>query len=222
MKNTLKRITNIDIKNYHKLELDKNGIYIMFDEENILKARVLIIGPNDTIYENAYLFFDVEFPKNYPFSPPTLRYISQNNIRIHPNIYTNGKVCLSILGTWNGPSWSSIMDINTVLLTIQSLLDNNPLTHEPGCNNSKYKKKQLMYKRIIEYNTINSLIIDTVNKDLGDFEIFRQIIKDAYNKQKILKNIEKMEKEYKKGEILECQVYRMKICVNIDKLKKNI
>ena len=153
MKNTVKRITNIDMKNYYKLELEKNGIYIQFDETDLMKARALIIGPSDTIYENAYLFFNIEFPKNYPFSPPAVRYIAQNNVRIHPNIYTNGKVCLSILGTWNGPSWSSIMDINTVLLTIQSLLDNNPLVHEPGCNNKKFKKKQLIYKQIVNYNT---------------------------------------------------------------------
>ena len=149
MKNTVKRITNIDIKNYYKLELEKNGIYIQFDETDLMKARALIIGPSDTIYENAYLFFNIEFPNNYPFLPPNVRYISQNNVRIHPNIYTNGKVCLSILGTWNGPSWTSIMDINTVLLTIQSLLDNNPLIHEPGCNNKKFKKKQMIYKQIV-------------------------------------------------------------------------
>ena len=93
MKNTVKRITNIDIKNYYKLELEKNGIKIQFDETDLMKARALIIGPSDTIYENAYLFFNIEFPKNYPFSPPSVRYISQNNVRIHPNIYTNGKVC---------------------------------------------------------------------------------------------------------------------------------
>ena len=34
MKNTIKRITNIDIKNYYKLELEKNGIYVRFDETN--------------------------------------------------------------------------------------------------------------------------------------------------------------------------------------------
>ena len=53
-----------------------------------------------------------------------------------------GKVCLSILGTWSGPKWTSIMDITTVLLTLQSLLDENPLHHEPGqrkkCRTYKY------------------------------------------------------------------------------------
>lgn len=220
MKNTIKRITNIDIKNYYKLDLEKNGIYIQYDENNIMKARALIIGPPDTIYENAYLFFSIEFPKNYPFSPPILKYMSQNNIRIHPNIYTNGKVCLSILGTWNGPSWSSIMDINTVLLTIQSLLDNNPLIHEPGCNVSSFKKKQIIYKKIINYNTYNSLIIDIVKKDLGDFEIFRENINKSFDSNKIIKKIEKIQDIYTNGELLLCSIYRIKVYINIEKLKK--
>lgn len=217
MKNTVKRITNIDIKNYYKLELEKSGIYIKFDEANLMKARALIIGPSETIYENAYLLFNIEFPKNYPFSPPTVHYMAQNNIRIHPNIYTTGKVCLSILGTWNGPSWSSIMDINTVLLTIQSLLDNNPLIHEPGCNNSKFKKKQIIYKNIVNYNTFNSLIIDVVNRDLGDFEIFRETIDKSFNRDKIIEKINKINND---GEILICQIYRMKMNINIKRLIK--
>tara|TARA_B100000287_G_scaffold429100_1_gene481761 strand:+ start:92 stop:766 length:675 start_codon:yes stop_codon:yes gene_type:complete len=220
MKNTVKRITNIDIKNYYKLELEKNGIYIQFDETDLMKARALIIGPSDTIYENAYLFFNIEFPKNYPFSPPTVRYIAQNNVRIHPNIYTNGKVCLSILGTWNGPSWSSIMDINTVLLTIQSLLDNNPLVHEPGFNNSKFKKMQLIYKKIVNYNTYNSLIIDVVKRDLGDFEFFREIIDKTFDSKKTIKKIDKLKEEYTDNEILMCKIYRIKSNINFERLKK--
>lgn len=219
MKNTLKRITNIDIKNYHKLELNKNGIHIIFDESNLMKAKALIIGPKDSIYENAYLLFNIEFPKNYPFSPPNIHYISENNIRIHPNIYTNGKVCLSILGTWNGPCWTSIMDINTVLLTIQSLLDNNPLIHEPGCNNSKFAKKQLIYKNIIYYNTLNSLIIDVVKRDLGDFEIFRNIINETFDSKKILQKIDKLKETYQDGETIICHIYRIKLKININKLK---
>tara|TARA_B100001093_G_C26569641_1_gene902375 strand:- start:106 stop:780 length:675 start_codon:yes stop_codon:yes gene_type:complete len=220
MKNTVKRITNIDIKNYYKLELEKNGIYIRFDEKDIMKARALIIGPSDTIYENAYLFFNIEFPNNYPFLPPNVRYISQNNVRIHPNIYTNGKVCLSILGTWNGPSWTSIMDINTVLLTIQSLLDNNPLIHEPGCNNKKFKKKQLIYKQIVNYNTYNSLIIDVVKRDLGDFEIFREIIDKTFDKEKTIEKIDKLKDTYIDNEILMCSIYRIKSNINFERLKK--
>ena len=71
-------------------------------------------------------FFTIEFPSNYPHIPPTLKYISRSKVRIHPNIYVSGKVCLSILNTWKGPSWTSSMDISCVLLSLQSLLNNEP------------------------------------------------------------------------------------------------
>ena len=143
MKKSIQRIINKDMKSIQGL----NNIYVEFDEENILSAKTLIIGPEGTCYENALLYFDIVFPNNYPYSPPKLSYIPQNNIRIHPNIYASGKVCLSLLGTWSGPSWTSIMDISSILLSIQSLLSENPLRNEPGyettngCLNKNYNKQ---------------------------------------------------------------------------------
>ena len=137
-KKAIQRIINRDIKEIQKLNLNSLGIYIQFNEDNFLEAKAMIVGPKDSLYEGGFLLFNIYFPKNYPFAPPDVVYVSRNRIRIHPNIYvghgTNGfgKVCLSILGTWSGPKWTTIMDITTVLLTIQSLLDNNPLHHEPG------------------------------------------------------------------------------------------
>ena len=137
-KNALKRILNKDIKEISKQKLNSLGIYIQFNEDNFFEAKAMIVGPKDSLYEGGFLFFNIYFPKNYPFSPPDITYVSRNNIRIHPNIYVGhgtkgfGKVCLSILGTWSGPKWTTVMDITTVLLTIQSLLDKNPLHHEPG------------------------------------------------------------------------------------------
>ena len=47
-------------------------------------------------------------------------------------MYVDGKVCLSILHTWQGPKWASTMKISTVLVILQSLMDQDPLRHEPG------------------------------------------------------------------------------------------
>ena len=85
MKAALKRIMNIDMKRLNENSLESQGIYIIFDESNILKAKALIIGPKDTLFENGFLFFDITFPNNYPYSPPSFKYLSQNNVRIHPN-----------------------------------------------------------------------------------------------------------------------------------------
>ena len=189
MKAVIKRIINIDIKRLNENPLESHGIYIIFDEFNILNAKALIIGPKDTLYENAFLFFEITFLNNYPYSPPNFKYIAQNNVRIHPNIYVNGKVCLSILGTWAGPSWTCAMDITNVLVTIQSLLDINPLLHEPGfenilTGNEKNIKLNNYYNELIKYNSINSLIIDQLLKLPDSLNNFRLILQENFSKNK--------------------------------------
>jgi len=49
------------------------------------------------------------------------------NVRFNPNLYEEGKVCLSILGTWQGPSWSESLNLSSLLLTIQSILTSKPI-----------------------------------------------------------------------------------------------
>ena len=220
MKSALKRIMNIDMKRILSSDLNSNGIYIEFDETDILKAKALIIGPKDTIYDNAYLFFTIEFPKNYPFSPPILTYKPQNKIRIHPNIYVNGKVCLSILGTWSGPSWTHTMDITTVLLTIQSLLDNNPLANEPGYEKIVAEKNILYdnYNKTIRYNTINSLILDRINTEFIDFDIFKNTMIEHFKKNNLyISNIIEINKNIK--ETIKIGIYRINIFIDYEYLK---
>ena len=183
-KQAIKRILNKDMKEIQKQNLNSLGIYIDFNEEDILEAKAMIVGPKDSLYEGGFLFFNIRFPKNYPYAPPDVTYVPRNNVRIHPNIYVGngtggfGKVCLSILGTWSGPKWTSIMDISTVLLVIQSLLDNNPLHHEPGQENNKTKQNEL-YNEVIKYESINTLLIKNITEPMEPFHIFHeQMIKE--------------------------------------------
>jgi len=186
-KNAIKRILNKDIKEISNQKLNSLGIYIQFDEDNFLNAKAMIVGPKDSLYEGGFLFFNIHFPKNYPFSPPDITYVSRNRIRIHPNLYvgngTNGfgKVCLSILGTWSGPKWTSIMDVTTVLLTIQSLLDNNPLHHEPGQENNKTMMNNL-YNEVIKYESIQTLTIKNLVDTPEGFNIFLDDMKKELTK----------------------------------------
>ena len=142
MNAAIKRIISKDIKEFNKLELERLGIFIEFSEINLLEARAVIIGPDNTPYENGILFFKINFPKNYPYSPPKVRYYSYSKTRIHPNLYVGhssdnfeGRVCLSIINTWSGPKWTTIMHIGSVLLSLISILDENPLRNEPGYEN---------------------------------------------------------------------------------------
>ena len=65
--------------------------------------RVLITGPDDTPYEKQIFVFDLSLPAAYPREPPAMHYHSWGIAeRLNPNLYENGKVCLSLLGTWTG------------------------------------------------------------------------------------------------------------------------
>ena len=201
MKAALKRIINIDMKRVEEANLNEQGIFIKFDEKDMFRAKAMIIGPKDTIYENAYLFFTIEFPQKYPFEPPVVTYKPQNTVRIHPNIYVNGKVCLSILGTWSGPSWTSAMDIINVLITIQSLLDDQPLCNEPGYEKIVPSKMHIHndYNMVIEYNTYNSLILGRLHTKFEEFDNFKKDMIEYFEKNKtnIIKKIKKNMEKYK-------------------------
>lgn len=185
MNKVIKRLTKIDMRKID--DLKKSGIHLEFDENNVLNARAIIFGPDETIYTGSVLYFDINFPLNYPFSPLKITYISNgNNIRIHPNIYTCGKVCLSILGTWPGPQWTSIMDVSCVLLSIKSLLDNNPLYNEPGFTpqNVEHTKISKNYNDIILHNCVYRLYNINSKHIPEKFKNFKSIINEHYDNTK--------------------------------------
>eukprot|EP01026_Neomeris_dumetosa_P075320 TRINITY_DN79304_c0_g1_i15.p1 TRINITY_DN79304_c0_g1~~TRINITY_DN79304_c0_g1_i15.p1 ORF type:complete len:129 (-),score=9.58 TRINITY_DN79304_c0_g1_i15:17-403(-) len=64
------------------------------DDNNIYEWQVTIMGPPDTYYEGGFFNASLRFPKNYPNSPPECRFVSE---MWHPNVYPDGKVCISIL-----------------------------------------------------------------------------------------------------------------------------
>lgn len=113
--------------------MEEQGIFYEMNDANAMAGKAMIIGPADTPYEACLLCFDIKYPYDYPFSSPKVNIITSDGVtRFHPNLYVDGKVCLSILGTWRGPSWAPVMTISTVLNTIQSLLEANPIVNEPG------------------------------------------------------------------------------------------
>ncbi len=81
--------------------------------------NILIFGPPDTPYENGAFFFEIFFAPDHPFSSPVAKFLTNDGkVRFNPNLYTNGKVCLSILGTWAGPSWTPMIKMETLFITI--------------------------------------------------------------------------------------------------------
>jgi ubiquitin-conjugating enzyme E2 D len=84
-------------------------------ENNIFTWNATIIGPKDTPYENGKFFLNIFFPENYPFKPPKVHFITRI---YHPNINSNGGICLDILKD----QWSPVLTTSKVLLSIYSLL----------------------------------------------------------------------------------------------------
>ena len=189
----VKRIAK-DVSELNKNPLTDNGIFYTHDEENILNGYAMIIGPKDTLYENGFYFFTFIFPKNYPIEPPKVEFNTfdnKNNTRFHPNLYRNGKVCLSLINTWKGEGWTSCQTIRSVLLTLSSILTANPLLEEPGVTLSHSDNKP--YNQIITFKNFEISILECLKFNNGDFNIFNYIIKAFYekNKESIIDKIKK-------------------------------
>ena len=90
------------------------------NENDLYKWNLTLMGPSDSPFEGGVFNLSVEFPKDYPFKPPKCTF--QTRI-YHPNINSNGSICLDILKD----QWSPALTISKVLLSISSLLtDANP------------------------------------------------------------------------------------------------
>ncbi|TQE09736.1 hypothetical protein C1H46_004693 [Malus baccata] len=66
----------------------------LVNEDNIFEWNVTIIGPPDTLYEGGFFNAIMSFPEDYPCNPHVVRFTSE---MWHPNVYADGKVCVSIL-----------------------------------------------------------------------------------------------------------------------------
>ena len=149
-----------DLRQAHSDELKQNGIWYSDDDSNIMKGYAMIRGPPGTPYADCLLFFKFEMSHDYPFSPPKVTFLTgDGSTRMHPNLYVQGKVCLSILGTFPGPSWSANMTLETVLLNLQSLLDENPLANEPAYTSGKLTDiRHKSYAEAVEHQMVAYMV----------------------------------------------------------------
>lgn len=95
---------------------------IMTVNNDLTHMNVVMKGPSGTPYEDGIFLLDLSFPLNFPFKPPTVKFMNQV---YHPNI-NNGDICLDILKD----NWSPALTVHKVLLSISSLL-NEPNPRDP-------------------------------------------------------------------------------------------
>ena len=210
-----------DIREIKKNPLTDHNIHYIHDEDNILKGYALIIGPKNTPYYGGFYFFTIDYPVNYPYRPPLFKYMTNDGItRFNPNLYINGKVCLSVLNTWYGEQWSSCLTLSTVLLNLCTVFVDNPLTNEPGILPTH--PECIKYKKIIEYKNVEVAMLKIINKKIyhKEFDLFY----DLYIKYKknnyddLLSYVKNIFDENKNLRLIET-IYKMNITINY---KKNL
>lgn len=147
------------------------GLFISPDEDDVTKVHALVVGPAGTPYDGGFFQFLMKFPPDYPMSPPRVRIMTTDSGRVcfNPNLYADGKVCLSILGTWDGPAWSPAQGLESILVSIQSLLNENPYYNEPGTNPGRHNAAfARSYNDIIQHETMRVAVCDMVKASLND------------------------------------------------------
>lgn len=188
-----------DVIQIMKNPLHDQGIFYKHDENDIKKGYAMIIGPKDTPYQNGMYFFSFNFPDNYPFSPPKVKYkTNDGNIRFNPNLYEDEKVCLSILNTWEGEQWTSCQTISSVLLTIVSILNNEPFLNEPQMTRDEPDFE--VYHKTVEWGNINVAIFGIIKLDFQFYsELFVEEIINHLKKNgdEILKQLKDLNDKYR-------------------------
>lgn len=103
------------------------SIFVCFAEERMDLCRVIVTGPVDTPYAHGLFVFDVFFPPSYPQVAPMVTFMTTGGgqVRFNPNLYVDGKVCISLLGSTNASDesqrWNpNVSSLAQVMLSIQS------------------------------------------------------------------------------------------------------
>ncbi|PWA39549.1 ubiquitin-conjugating enzyme 25 [Artemisia annua] len=152
-------------------------IYVRVYESRIDLLRAVIMGAKGTPYDNGLFFFDIHFPEKYPDKPPKVHYHS-GGLRINPNLYANGKVCLSLLNTWFGAKnekWTpGVSTMLQVLVSIQGMVLNaKPYFNEPGFSGSRGtitgEKNSIAYNERTLVLSLKTMVY-TMNKPPKIFE----------------------------------------------------
>ncbi|KAH8385652.1 hypothetical protein KR200_005318 [Drosophila serrata] len=154
------------------------GVVVRAYEDRMDLMSVMMVGPKRTPYQNALFFFDFQMGRDYPKNPPVCHYLSYCTERLNPNLYEEGKVCVSLLGTWSGRDtevWSPSSTMLQVLVSIQGLI----LVDEPYYNEAGYEKQ-----RGTQLGNENSRVYN----EMAIIKIARSTVKQLKNPPPIFRN----------------------------------
>ncbi|KAE8352160.1 ubiquitin-conjugating enzyme/RWD-like protein [Aspergillus coremiiformis] len=148
------------LMNEYRTLVKEPWVNIELENEDIFRWTIgLIVLNPDSLYYGGYFKASMKFPKNYPFSPPEFCF---RRPLYHPNIYPDGRLCISILhapgedemsGELASERWSPAQRVESVLISILSLLDDaevsSPANVDAGV---MLRKEPQKYKSIVQNN----------------------------------------------------------------------
>ncbi len=110
----------------------------LVDDEDLFNWSIIYEGPTETLYEGGFFKALIKFPEDYPNNPPEMKFVTE---MWHPNIYPDGKVCISILhppgeDEFNQQEsaderWRPILGVESILISVISML-NDPNLDSPA------------------------------------------------------------------------------------------
>ena len=141
-----KELLNRQLRDLQKNE-DNLGISVGLIDDNIYKWSVIFTGPQDTIFEGGFYKAVLTFPQDFPQNPPEMKFITE---MWHPNIYKDGKVCISILHSpgvdrFNEQEkaeerWRPSLGVEQIILSVISMLN------DPNCDSPANIDASVMFK----------------------------------------------------------------------------
>lgn len=135
-----------------------HGIHVKGFEDRMDLYSVMIRGPQRTPYEDGLFFFDFQLSADYPKAPPVCHYHSYVTDRLNPNLYEDGKVCVSLLGTWSGKgteTWTPNSNLLQLLVSIQGLI----LVAEPYFNEAGYERQKGTQQGLENSRMYNEMVV---------------------------------------------------------------
>eukprot|EP00977_Amphora_coffeiformis_P021323 scaffold9178_cov176-Amphora_coffeaeformis.AAC.19 len=181
-----------------------SAIYCRALESDLSRLRVMLTGPLDTPYAAGCFLFDIELP-NYPSAAPQVKLITTGGgrVRFNPNLYNCGKICLSLLGTWQGPGWQPKKStLLQVLVSIQGLIMvPDPYFNEPGYERDRGKPQGKQrsddYNRNLYAHTLRYAVLEMMEHGQQRFPEFFPVIQRhfAYHQDFLLEKMQEWAKE---------------------------
>ncbi|KAF5019704.1 hypothetical protein F66182_8273 [Fusarium sp. NRRL 66182] len=144
-------------------------VNIQTDDSNICrwKLGLWVVNP-DSVWHGAYLRAEMRFPADYPYQPPSFKFLTKNIY--HPNIYPDGNLCISILhkpgedeqsGELASERWNVLHGVESVLRSVLLLLD------DPEINSPANVDASVLYRdHKTEYNKRAKEVVDKSQKDI--------------------------------------------------------